>query len=210
MGTYTLANLREQVRHWTGLNANDTKATDAILDTLINSAIRTMSVEQNWDWHKAEETIAVTAGDGEYARHATCRSSERLIDVTNGINRPLKLVSPTNLERYRGYTGTPAWWAVERNMLLIAPIPTTSMTLRHVYLAADVIMTDSSWTLSTPDWAVDLVVIRAATAVATRLDNTSLQRLLKDKERTIMASLENDAARSRPPLVIERRRDWGV
>lgn len=206
---YTLADLRGQVRDKAGLDAADAQATDAILTSLINSALRTMAVEERWDWHKAEEIIALVPGTGDYARASDCRTTDRLVLSVGGRSWPLKLVTPPQFERYRSDAdGYPRAFTVERGRLFVAPAPSVDGTLRHVYWATETTLVADGDTAKVPDWAIDLVVIRAAKAVAARLDNTSLQRLLKDEERTIMESLSDDATRARPPLELDRRRDW--
>lgn len=209
---FTLSEMRTMVRDATGLDATDGHATDTILTSLINRALRTAAAEERWDWYKASETITLVAGTSTYARAATARATDRLINTTTtGQNTPLRLVTPSQLERYRARSaGMPVAFAVEGGSLVVAPTPSAAGTLRHVYWRTETTLLGDSDTALIPDWAIDLVIIRAALSVAARLDNASLTRQLKDEEVRVTTAIMDEMTRSRPPIELDHRGDWGV
>ena len=199
--------IRTEVRDRSGVDSADGMAVDAVLTRLINSALREVANMRDWDWLKAEETITTVVGQTSYARNAAARVSTLLID--DQYSEVMRLVTPRAAASYARYDGRPMVWHVQAGSLIVYPKPSTVRTLTHTYLRIEPALVDDTDVPIMPDYAIDLVIVKAALKVAARTDNTSQHRLLSQEEKDIIESLASGARRSKGAPIIDSRRDWG-
>ena len=203
-----LSTLRTEVRDRAGVDSNDGMAADATVTRFINGAVRQVAAMKDWDWDWASETIATVVDQDAYTRAADCRKTDKVVDASTG-----KLLTPINPAVGVRYSsgdrkGPPRFWYVQGGSLYIVPSPDDVRNLTHYYVAAETALSGDTDEPNIPDWAIDLVIIKAALMLAARMDNTSEYNLLKDQEREAIRNMEDEARRSRGNASIESRRDW--
>ena len=198
--------IRTEVRDRSGVDSADGMAVDAVLTRLINSALREVANMRDWDWLKAEETITTVVGQTSYARNSAARVSTLLID--DQYSEVMRLVTPRAAASYARYDGRPMVWHVQAGSLIVYPKPSTVRTLTHTYLRIEPALVDDTDVPIMPDYAIDLVIVKAGLKVAARTDNTSQHRLLSQEEKDIIESLASGARRSKGAPIIDSRRDW--
>ena len=129
-------------------------------------------------------------------------------------NALLEQISKRQAVRFNpGSTQTrslPRFWYVEGGSLYLVPTPTSARNYTHVYVATEPTLSLDADEPDIPDYAIDLVVIKAAIMVSARTDNTSLQMLLQQEEKDLLDSFYDEARRSRGSVVPQTRRDWHV
>ena len=203
-----LQTLQDEVRIRAGVDGADAMATDAILTSLINAAIREVSNMRDWDWYVTSETITTVVGQIPYARNAAARKTIRVEDGVSG-----ELLVPVTAEaaaRYNDHEGYPALWFVGGGSLHLLPQPSVVRAIKHVYTTSETALSGATDEPLIPDYAIDLVIVKAALKLAARMDNTSMHRLLAKEERDVIDTLQDDARRSKPAPAIDTRRDWYV
>lgn len=203
-----LSDMRTAVRERAGLDSNDAMVPDTVVTGFINGALRQVAMMQDWDWNWSSETINTVVGTDTYARAADARKTDVVSNTTTGdvlrqVSKRLGL-DYTDL----GRTGPPRYWYVQGGQLVIVPIPDQVYALKHVYVATEPTLVNDTDEPDLPDWAIDIVLVKAAIMVTARTDNTSQQRLLEQEERDILDSLDDEAKRSRGSVAIDRRTDW--
>ena len=72
---YTLVQMRGLVRDRCGLDSTDATATDSIVNSLVNTALRHVAAEFSWDFHKPFEDLAFAAGTASVAPNASAPTS---------------------------------------------------------------------------------------------------------------------------------------
>lgn len=201
-----LQDIRTAVLYRAGVDDADNAVPSAVLNSFINAAIREITVMRDWDWHKASETINSVVDQNNYTRASDCRNTVRVIDSAD--NLVLRQVTPTQAEKWKDISGRPAFWYVEGGSLYLSPTPSTVRAYTHWYLKSETALTGDTDEPAIPDYAIDLVIVKAALRVATRFDNTSLLQLLEREERDMIDALADDARRAEGPPGIDIRRDW--
>lgn len=201
-----LSDIRTEVRYRAGVDSNDAMAGDAVVTAFINSAVREVANMRDWDWNKASETITTVAGTATYSRNAAARTTTRVENTTD--NYLLRSTTPKAAARWAGRTTAPLYWYVEAGQLVLVPTPAAAVNIKHTYLAAETPLVTDFDEPSIPDYAIDLVIIKAAMKLAARMDNTSMHRLLAQDERAAVDSLRDDARRAKGSPRIDAREDW--
>lgn len=202
-----LSDLRSEVRYRAGVDPYDAMAADAVVTAFINSALRRVANMRDWDWYVERDNLTTVAGTQTYGVPATARNMIRIEGSTDpGL---LKLVTPGFAARFSGQTGYPKYWFVQGGSIYLVPTPAKAgLVYTMWYSQQENTLAADSDTPLLPDYAIDLVVIKAALMLAARTDNASQHRLLKDEEREAEASLVDDARRSKGSPTINSRRDW--
>ena len=129
----TLAELRNRVRDRYGILPTDTGLTDAVLTSMVNSALRQISLESDWPWLVASPNTIITApGLGDYPLP---ENFLRVIDVSNPSDGyRLARVPIATIDTYTAdRQSRPRWYAITGNTLALAPIPDQVYTLQVRY-----------------------------------------------------------------------------
>lgn len=208
-----LVDLRRNAKQRAGLNVNDAFVVDAVITDFVNAAIRQVAMMQDWDWNYSSETITSVVDQPAYARAADCRKTDRVIDIADaGL---LEQISKKQAVRYLPEASTlrgviPRFWYVEGGQLILIPTPTSVRTYRHVYVAAEPTLSADADVPDIPDWAIDLVIVKAALMITARTDNTSQHQLLEREEKDLLEALADEARRARGSAIPQTRRDWAM
>ena len=207
-----LTDIRDAAKRRAGMDTNDGMVADTVMTEFVNGAVRQVALMMDWDWNFASETIASVADQAAYTRAADCKRTDRVVDAED--NALLEQISKRQAVRFNpGSTQTrslPRFWYVEGGSLYLVPTPTSARNYTHVYVATEPTLSLDADEPDIPDYAIDLVVIKAAIMVSARTDNTSLQMLLQQEEKDLLDSFYDEARRSRGSVVPQTRRDWHV
>lgn len=203
-----LSELQTEVRNAAGFDVSDPQATNAVLNPIINRAIRVMNGMRDWDWRIASETIATVVGQAGYPRDARAVRTVRVQDVDSGNG--LIMTTAEAATRYSKYNGRPTFWYVEGGTLVMYPKPDSVRDIKHVYLQNEEELVISTDTPLIPDDAIDAAVLLAATFLLARSDDTSQLRLVEAQYNKAIRMVEQNARRAKGAPVIKTRRDWSV
>lgn len=210
-----LSDIRDEVRRRVGLSSTDTMAADADMTKLINAAYRQISLEKDWDWLTANETISVTAGDDEYAVAADWRTTlyvGRQIDASYPDGSvPLIRSQRRDIREQSIREGVPEYWMIESGVLRVAPVPAQAETLLHTYVKQITALSADGDAPFIPDDYVDYLIVRAAKLLATRLGDRDMAALLRSEEAELSESIADETYRARGSVVPRTRQDtsWG-
>jgi len=201
-----LTDIRDRVRNRVGISSTDALATDAIMTTLINDAIDTISLKMDWPWLEASETIATVVGTTSYTPAATWRTTQRLsISDDNLLYK-----NPTDIAQYSAFTGYPRFFTVELAKIVLAPTPDAVYSVTHVYTKVETDLSADADEPAVYDWAMPLVIVGAAKLLATRLKDPSLLQMIKEEERDIEEGIKDELRRGRPFPKPRHRNDWNL
>jgi len=209
-----LQDMRTAVLYRAGMDPLDGMVPSAVLNSFINGAIRQVTIMQDWDWNWSSETITSVVDQDAYDRAADARKTDMVHDIVDGglleqINpRMAHRYNPTQV--YSGRTSIARFWYVQNGQLYLVPTPQSIRTYNHVYVSTETILVNDTDEPGIPDYAIDIVLVKAAMMVTARTDNTSQHRLLADEERDLLDSLDDEARRSRGSSIIRSRRDWRI
>ena len=201
-----LTAIRDEVRNRAGMDSADAMLSDTVLNDFINAALREVNNMRDWDWSVINFDITTIVGTAAYARPVAARNTIRIVDEDEGyLLMPITADAAT---RYAGVTGRPRFYYVEAGAIYFVPTPNSVRTYNHYYYNSETTLSNDTDEPTIPDYAIDLVVIKAALMATARMDNTSQHMLLRQAEKNLSESLQDDARRSKGSPVINTRRDW--
>lgn len=164
-----LSTIRELVRDRVGLSADDSMAQDAVLNRLINAALRQVQTIAEWPWLEATATVAAES-DGKIPTSGMT-GFRKVAAVSEGEN-DLPYRSPRYRARYKNVKGKPTCWTREAANFYTMPAPTADgydVTVRY-HRTEPELTTDAQEPLM-PDWAIDLLIAQVCILVARRFRN---------------------------------------
>ena len=128
-----LGDLRLKVNLRLGLRQPDRFYAPDLVDKAINDAIERIDSEHKWTWLETSTTSVFTAGDIENTLPVDWRSTKGVFWNGNVVTP----VSIAELLYHQERTGTqPMYYYIGNGTLSIAPEPSQSVTLVHVYYKA--------------------------------------------------------------------------
>lgn len=202
-----LSDIRTAVRNSYGIAVTDGQAADAVINQFINSALREVTLDRDWDWNELSEDITMVADQSEYARAATARKTVRLVDVSNG--RELLQVNPRFAVRYRDQTSTAVYWYVQGGTIFLVPTPARAGDVyEHIYQGSEAVLALDADAPRMPDYAIDLLITKAVMRLAARLGDTKKYNLAQAEHERVKESLVNDARQATGVPRMLSRRDW--
>lgn len=205
-----LSDIRDEVRLRCGIAATDGLATDEDLTTIVNSALRYVSALRDWPWLVATESFSTVVGQTEYTpSDSDWRTTIRLEIPEHDF--PLTHRTPRQVAKFLNHEGPyPVIYYVERGKIILAPKPTQVVTVKHVYLINETPLDSDSDEPLCPDYAIDLVIIKAAKTLAPRIRDNTLMRQLQGEWEEAVGSLLDEVNRSRGSVIPSHRTDWTV
>lgn len=202
MGTKTVTAMQSDIRLRLGLSASDNKMTDADLITYINSALQQANNMRNWWWNEDSRTFNTVAGTSDYAFDSTHRKTLYLAYGDKQIPFRTKL----DLIKFEDYEGEPRFWTVEDNQIRLFPTPDAVYTIKEVFQAVETV-TAGGDTTEWPDYAIDLVILMAATAAAAKVRPEMIQVIAPELAR-VHTALEDETVPAAEGALPRRRNDW--
>lgn len=139
----TRTELRDLVRTQTLVEGDD--LTDAKVDNLFDQAMRDVSVRFDWPYLAKIDTIAVTSGTDTYALPADADRLQAFLVADS--TAPLKEVAAATALSAEGLspsTGTPSFFFLWGEEVVLRPIPDADTTLSVYYFRTPVLMTDDA------------------------------------------------------------------
>lgn len=134
-----LTTLRSETRTRTGVPADDSLITDAVLTQLINAALQHISTERDWPWLEKVATINTAGGTDAYAVPADW---SRTVSVIGASGVPLRRTPIDELDYMTG-SGTPRFFGLFGDQVVVRPTPSGVEALKHRYIGtADSLTTD--------------------------------------------------------------------
>lgn len=202
-----LSDIRDEVRTLTGVPADDARVPDSVLTSLINSSLRRITQEHDWPWLYVVDTTntATVVGQTDY----TCEIGfRRTLSVTLGGDRDIRARTPRDVESLSTVNDYPRFYTVERNTLILVPVPTEVETIKHVYLGSDDTLVDDADAPLMPDAYIDLVLFGAAYLVHARLKDTQAFRGAIAEYKDRITRYADDTRQFTGGIVPKHRDDW--
>lgn len=199
-----LSDIQSEVRQRIGLSDNDSFVSDAILTDLINASIRYVNMMADWDWLVKQGSGSLVVDQREYSLAADTRSVLHVyIDDT-----VLQRLQPADLQRYSNYKQLPTGYAVFNSKLIFNTKPQTTDTYTYYYLKTETALSGATDEPAMPDWAIDLVVARAAHMVAVRLRDNDMKRMIETELTEAIRLARRESQRARRAVRPMTRTDW--
>lgn len=127
-----LTAMQTAVRTKTGLDANDSLITTAVLTALINEAVHKFEVEADWPWLEALETLSLTSGNTSKTPAATYLRTISVFE--SSTDRELKEAPIEFLDRLTSATGAPQFYGYFGGDIQFRPGANGSLNFRHRYI----------------------------------------------------------------------------
>lgn len=128
----TLEELRDAVRVRLGVPAIDTFFQDPQLDDLVNEALQVFSLEEDWPWLQATETINTVAGTRFYTPLDPLWARTKALSIQG-----FDALSMLSLQEIRNWPDdirdVPVYYTLYMEQLYLAPAPSAIYALRHDY-----------------------------------------------------------------------------
>ena len=199
--TTDLVTLRSLVRQRVGVPTTDDFFTDTVLTATINQACATVDAEQRWPWMETVVAQTVTGGTNAFTVPADWRATRALF---NGESE-LGLVSPSDLMRMGTRTGPPELWSVRGNQVLVAPIPSSDVSLTHYYYKQTTRLVADGDTVATPDQFIDAIVCKAAEMLSAREDDGAARQAHAGDYAKWVDRMRRDVRRATGPVRVRVR-----
>ncbi len=126
-----LEEMRNAVRVRLGVPAQDSFYFDEQLDDLVNEALQTISVDDDWPWLETTETINTVTGTRFYTPNTNWAETKAL--SIQGFDAMVFL----DLQEIRNWPDdirdVPMFYTVYQEQLYLAPAPSQIFALRHDY-----------------------------------------------------------------------------
>lgn len=126
-----LTTLRAETRTRTGIPADDSLITDAVLTQLVNAALQHISTERDWPWLEKTTTFDTVAGVATYNAPAEWI---RTVSVIGSSGVPLRRTAIDELDYLNG-SGSARFFGIFGDQIVLRPTPSGIETLTHRYLA---------------------------------------------------------------------------
>lgn len=127
----TLSELQSALRTRLGVPNTDALFTDSVCTDLINQALHAIEVRHDWPWLEAVETITTANGDDDYVPAAGWM---RTVSLTISGRAPLERKTITEIDELLGTTGDPRFYTVFAEQIIVRPVPTSALAIRHRYI----------------------------------------------------------------------------
>ncbi len=210
--SWSLDNLRAEVRSRMGLSTNDTALSGDRLAELINAAQRKMSLVHDWPWLIEEDTdfTALTIGQQKYSVTVPNDNWRKTLNIVIDEDQVLRAVQPAEIFRYldsEAERGRPSVYAISGTDIYFAPAPDQAYSVKHVYVKEVTTMSAGSDLATVEDWAIDALVDLACVQAAKRLRDFEMARMFMEEYALMIESLRDEVRRTRQPVKPRRRTD---
>lgn len=125
-----LTTLRTEVRTRTGIPTDDSLITNAVLTQLVNAAVQHISTERDWPWLEKSANLTTANGTPDYAPPADWT---RTVSVVGANGVPLVRKPIAELD-YMAGSGTPRFFGIFADRVLLKPVPNSVENLTHRYI----------------------------------------------------------------------------
>lgn len=156
-----LGTMRTDLQTRLGVPSGDALFTTAVCTILINDANHATEVRADWPWLEQSESINTANGTDAYTPAGT--GWMRTISLTISGRDPMERVSIGEIDRMLGASGDPRFYAVYGDQLLLRPVPTSILAMKHRYVRSEPeLANDSDTPLSPVSFHAAIVELAAA------------------------------------------------
>lgn len=127
-----------------GVPSTDALFTDSVCTELINAAVHAIEVKHDWPWLEAVETINTVNGTDTYT---PASGWMRTVSVTISGRPPLERRTIEEIDLLLGASGDPRFYTVFAEQIVVRPVPTSALAMKHRYIKTE---TDLSAGSDTP------------------------------------------------------------
>ncbi len=138
---FDMTEIIARVRDRAELDATSTLMTSTVLMRMINQALEQVSLEADWPWLRASVSAVTVANTRTIALPTGWIRTLSLVETATGdslVRRPVRKLDE------EVSTGRPYMYAVDGNVLSVAPIPATVYTYTHRYVRSEPVITDAT------------------------------------------------------------------
>jgi hypothetical protein len=194
------AQIRNLVRERYGLLAADAGLTDSVMNNLIDSGLRVLSLTYDWPWLETSNSVVTTAGTGAYSLPSDFLRSQTVVDQATG--EMLTRVPMPSVWRRAVVQGRPDAYAIVGGSLVLAPTPDGVYTLNHRYYRQEPTLTSDASVPLVPDAYIDgLIHLVAAEAFRNARQMSRVEEAWAAWSRWLAVARDN-INRSRAPLTV--------
>lgn len=205
----TLGQLRDAVRRRVPITETDTQLGYEIIDEFINTALRQVSVEHNWPWLLDTQTITTTASDDTYNVDADFLTTKTISENSSDLvlrNMALQDI----LEIPETTTDRPQFYVIDREQVVIRPVPDGVYTLTHYFYRMEPALSGDSSQPFIP-YAYDEGVVEYATYLCLRMKREDQRAVLSLKAyQDWVRRTADNLVESREPKAPRVRRGGGL
>lgn len=162
-----LTTLQTETRTRAGLPSDDSLITSAVLTQLVNAALQHISTEKDWPWLEKAANIATVNGAAEYA---VPTGWTRTVSVIGATGVPLRRTPIEELDYLNG-SGSPRFFGIFADQIVVKPTPTGVETLKHRYIGTEAALVNGADTPSMPVGYHHAIVAYAAYLAFRRTGN---------------------------------------
>jgi len=187
----TIAEVRNLVRTHIGITANDRGVTDEVLDVLINSALRRVTVEADWPW--LEDTYDYIAEAGQDVLEEPVVGVRRVRWVRHQ-DRELSFVNYRDVPDFYGASGEPWAFTEDAGVYYLLPTPDREYEITYgliVDLDDELSGEDETYV---PDYAIDMLVSQTCLLVSRRLRERDQEKVYYSEYMRAVARLKDEMA----------------
>jgi len=153
------------VRNRIGTPTYDSFINTEVIDESINLTLQSIDAEHSWPWTERRDEVTTTAST------LTAPSDWRATrSILCGL-RELTFVTPYDLDRMGGGTGTPSCFALVNRTIRFDPEPTVGTELIHYYFVRTPLLANDDDVPEIPEQYTGAVVAKAAQLIANREDD---------------------------------------
>lgn len=184
-----LTDIRDEVRLRMNLNTADALFTDAVLTSLINMALRQISLQADWPWLEVQASANTVAG----TETITLASDVRKVTSMQYEYRELLYRQFRDRHLFYGITGLPAAFSEQADSYYIWPTADAVYTINYGYIidTEPALVNDTDEPL-VPDWAQSLVTTYTCVLAARRGRDRELEKVFYSEYADLMRSIKDD------------------
>ena len=184
-----LSDIRTEIRTRMNVGTTDANISNSVLTTLINAALRHISVQYDWPWLEVEATANTVAGT------ETITLASNVRKVTHMYHEYHELLYRQFRDRplFYGLTGPPVAFSEQAGVYYVWPTPNAVYTVSYGYILdkEPALSADSDKPL-VPDWAISLVITQACILVARRLRDRDTERGFYAEYRDLLQTMTDN------------------
>lgn len=168
-----LDGIRSEVRLRFGVSDADQLYTDTALATLINAAIRTVNLDQDWPWLETATTATTTIGSNNLSLAANMRR----VVVMFFQNQEIRYFTRRAQADFYTAKGSPRFYTYDGGGWRIYPEPDQEYTLDYTYVIGnETALSAGADEPLIPEYGIDAVISRVCVMMARRARDLELER----------------------------------
>lgn len=157
-----LSALRAAVLARMGKPSTDARLDSTALNRCINDALHAIEVLDDWAWLEAAADITTVNATSAYTPTAGWM---RTIDLRINGRVPIARRDIEDVDLLLGASGDPVFYAIFAEQIVVAPVPTGVLTIKHRYIKAEPdLASDSDSPLIPASWQSAVISLAAVYA----------------------------------------------